>query len=92
MSAVQIRKPDDATLAFLLGLALGVMLTLSVVELWLNNAIENGWLMISAANVAGILLYYCVQPLIPEFEVLSCLMHVVCEHDVVHNCCRAHDL
>ena len=71
MAQLQVRKPDDATLAFLLGLALGVMLTLSIVELWLNNAMEHGWLMVSVANIAGIVLYYFVQPLFPEFEVLS---------------------
>jgi zinc transporter ZupT len=68
----QVRKPDDATLAFLLGLAYGVMLTLSVVELWAKNAIENGWVMVTAATLAGAALYYFVQPLFPEFEVCSC--------------------
>jgi hypothetical protein len=66
---VQVRKPDDSTLAFLLGLALGVMMTLSVVELWVNNAMEHGWVMITAANAAGASLYYFLQPYFPEFEV-----------------------
>ena len=69
MHAIQVRKPDDATLAFLLGLALGVMLTLSVVELWLNNALENGWTVITIATGMGAALYYVVQPFFPEFEV-----------------------
>jgi hypothetical protein len=70
----QARKPDDAALAFLLGLALGVMLTLSVVELWVKNAMEHGWLAISAATLAGAALYYFAQPFFPEFEVCGPLM------------------
>ena len=52
-----------------MGLALGVMLTLSVVELWLNNALENGWTVITIATGMGAALYYVVQPFFPEFEV-----------------------
>jgi zinc transporter ZupT len=69
---VQVRKPDDSTLAFLLGLALGVMATLSIVELWIKNALENGPLAISAATVAGALVYYIIQPFVPEYEVPFC--------------------
>lgn len=43
-SSQVLRQPDNALLAFLLGTAIGVMLTLSVVELWLNNALENDFL------------------------------------------------
>lgn len=42
-AAQVLRQPDNALLAFLLGTATGVMSTLSIVELWLNNAIENGF-------------------------------------------------
>lgn len=65
----QIRKPDDSTLAFLLGLALGVMATLSIVELWIKNSLDNGVVPITAATLLGALLYYVIQPLVPEFEV-----------------------
>ena len=44
------------------------MLTLSVVELWAKNALEHGWLAISAATLAGAALYYFAQPFFPEFE------------------------
>lgn len=66
---VQVRHPNDASLAFLLGLALGVMAMLSVVELWINNALENGVLPITAATLAGAAAYYFVQPFFPDFEV-----------------------
>lgn len=64
-----IRKPNDATLAFLLGLALGVMATLSLVELWIKNAFEHGFVMITVSLAAGFLLYYIAQPFFPEFEI-----------------------
>jgi zinc transporter, ZIP family len=67
--AVQVRKPDDASLAFLLGLALGVMATLSIVELWIKNGLEHGFFAISVALAGGVLLYYVAQPFFPEFEV-----------------------
>ena len=37
-----IRRPEAGLLAFLLGTAIGVMATLSVLELMLKNAIDNG--------------------------------------------------
>ena len=37
-----IRRPEAALLAFMLGLAIGVMATLSVLELMIQNAIDNG--------------------------------------------------
>jgi zinc transporter ZupT len=65
----QVRKPDDSTLAFLLGLAMGVMLTLSIIELWIKNAMANGWPIITMATMMGAGMYYVLQPLFPEFEV-----------------------
>lgn len=62
-----VRQPDDALLALLLGNAIGVMLLLSVWEMWLHNAAVHGWLEISIAFGAGALLYQTVQPFIPEF-------------------------
>lgn len=69
MVRLQIRKPNDATLAFLLGLAVGVMATLSVIELWIKNAIDNGGVPTSLAVAGGVLLYKLLQPYFPEFEV-----------------------
>lgn len=66
---LQLRQPNDASLAFLLGLALGVMATLSIVELWVANALENGVFPITAATLAGAGLYYIAQPYFPDFEV-----------------------
>ena len=78
---MQVRKPDDATLAFLLGLALGVMLTLSVVEMWVNNAMQHGWLLITIFFGAGGALYYFAQPYFPEFDVRSPGWHALPESE-----------
>ena len=52
-----VRRPEAALLAFMLGLAIGVMATLSVLELMIKNAIENGaWqvrLVLRAAAPGG---------------------------------------
>lgn len=64
-----VRQPDDSMLAFLLGLALGVMATLSIVELWIKNALDNGLLPVSAAVVAGAALFYVAHPFFPEVEI-----------------------
>ncbi len=37
-----IRRPESALLAFLLGTAIGVMATLSVLEMIIVNALEHG--------------------------------------------------
>jgi hypothetical protein len=86
-----VRKPTDATLAFLLGLALGVMLTLSVVELWVKNGIEFGWVMITIATLAGAALYYFAQPYFPDFEVRCCFCRALVQNFAYgtqpwHNC------
>ncbi|KAI7843151.1 hypothetical protein COHA_003322 [Chlorella ohadii] len=62
-----LRQPDDALLALLLGNAMGVMLLLSVWEMWLHNAMEHGWPEITIAFGLGALLYQLIQPFIPEF-------------------------
>lgn len=74
---LQVRKPNDATLAFLLGLAVGVMATLSIVELWIKNGIENGFVSTSVAVTGGVLLYRVLQPYFPEFEVRLTLWQYV---------------
>ncbi len=65
------RKPDNALLAFLLGTAIGVMATLSVVELYVKNVLENGFVGISLATASGSMVYVVVEPLLPKAEVLE---------------------
>ncbi|KAK9835162.1 hypothetical protein WJX81_002306 [Elliptochloris bilobata] len=63
-----IKRPGPALLSFLLGLAIGVMVTLSVAEMWLRNALEHGFLRVSASVACGSALYFFVQPFLPDFE------------------------
>ena len=63
-----VKKPGNDLLSFLLGVAIGVMATLSVLEMWLHNALEHGPLAITAAAAAGVALYYAAQPYFPDFE------------------------
>ena len=65
------RKPDQKLLAFLLGTAVGVMATLSVVELYVKNVIENGFVGITLATACGAMVYVVVEPLLPKAEVLE---------------------
>ncbi|DBA91033.1 TPA: hypothetical protein ACH3X2_004231 [Trebouxia sp. C0005] len=63
-----VKKPGNDLLSFLLGIAIGVMATLSVLEMWLHNAVEHGPVAITAATAAGVALYYSAQPYFPDFE------------------------
>ena len=63
-----VKKPGNDLLSFLLGVAIGVMATLSVLEMWLHNAVEHGPVAITAATAAGVALYYAAQPYFPDFE------------------------
>lgn len=63
-----VKKPGNDLLSFLLGIAIGVMATLSVLEMWLHNAVEHGPIAITAATAAGVALYYAAQPYFPDFE------------------------
>ena len=65
------RKPDQKLLAFLLGTAVGVMATLSVVELYVKNVLENGFVGITLATACGAMVYVVVEPLLPKTEVLE---------------------
>eukprot|EP00879_Flechtneria_rotunda_P010568 GHRR01011048.1.p1 GENE.GHRR01011048.1~~GHRR01011048.1.p1 ORF type:complete len:142 (+),score=42.01 GHRR01011048.1:196-621(+) len=61
------RVPDEATLAFLLGTAVGVMTTVSAAELWVRTALEQGdWLGISASVAAGVGVFAVLDPLLPK--------------------------
>lgn len=58
---------NEATLAFLLGSAVGVMGTVSVAELWIRKAVEHqAWLGISAAVAAGAVVFAVLDPLLPK--------------------------
>ena len=65
------RKPDQKLLAFLLGTAVGVMATLSVVELYVKNVLENGFVGITLATACGAMVYVVLEPLLPKAEVLE---------------------
>lgn len=71
-----LRKPNDSHLAFLLGIAIGVMMSLSFFELWLHNCIQHGMVPVTSAVAGGALLYRLVQPLLPEVS-----MHVSANAD-----------
>eukprot|EP00884_Botryococcus_braunii_P017854 jgi/Botrbrau1/4752/Bobra.0137s0024.1 len=63
-----IRRPGPGLLSLLLGLAIGVMATLSMIEMWLHNAYEHGALSITGAVAVGAGLYCLLQPYFPDFE------------------------
>jgi len=64
-----IKRPEAGLLAFLLGTAIGVMATLSVLELIVQNARENGVWEVALCAGAGGLAYVLMEPLLPHFEV-----------------------
>ncbi|KAL6784719.1 ZIP4 [Auxenochlorella protothecoides x Auxenochlorella symbiontica] len=63
-----IRPPDDALLSFLLGTAIGVMMLLSVVEMWVHNAMEHGWASTTSAVLLGALFFKVAQPLLASMS------------------------
>jgi zinc transporter, ZIP family len=67
-AAAVLRRPGPAALAFLLGLAAGVMGLLSLAELWVANALEHGWAGVTAALVAGAAAYAWAAPRLPSLE------------------------
>ncbi len=48
-----VRKPSQATMAGLLGVAIGVMATVSIVELIVRNAMENDPFLVLASAGSG---------------------------------------
>ena len=63
-----IVRPGPALLGFLLGVAIGVMGLLSVVELWIKNAVDHGVLVVTVALAVGAALYYFAHPFFPDFQ------------------------
>jgi hypothetical protein len=60
-------SPNEATLAFLLGSAIGVMGTVSVAELWVHKAIEHSnWVGVTAALLVGGAVFALLDPLLPK--------------------------
>lgn len=57
--------PNHATMAVFLGVAIGVMVTVSMVELVIKNAMEHNALLVLASTSVGALAYYLLEPLIP---------------------------
>lgn len=62
-----IKRPGPGLLAFLLGVAIGVMFTLSAAEMYIRNAYEHGFWSVTAAVLGGVALYYFLQPFLPDF-------------------------
>ncbi|GLC41976.1 hypothetical protein PLESTM_001272600 [Pleodorina starrii] len=65
-----VRKPSASSMAALLGVALGVMATVSCVELVARNAMsgEGDPFLIVAAAMSGALTYYMLEPLFPKMD------------------------
>mmetsp|Transcript_9436 Transcript_9436/g.38217 ORF Transcript_9436/g.38217 Transcript_9436/m.38217 type:complete len:322 (-) Transcript_9436:3991-4956(-) len=66
-----MKKPDQKLLAFLLGTAIGVMATLSAVELYVKNLMQNGFVEVTVAMCIGAVVYVVLEPLLPKTEALE---------------------
>ena len=66
-----MKKPDQKMLAFLLGTAIGVMATLSLVELYVKNLLQNGFVEVTVAMCIGAVVYLVLEPLLPKTESLE---------------------
>jgi hypothetical protein len=64
-----LQRPDDARLALLLGIAIGVMASLSVLEMFLHNAMQHGFLGVTVSVVLGAAAFFFANPYFPEFDV-----------------------
>jgi len=60
------KKPDARSLALLLGVAIGVMTTLSFVELYVRNVLEHGVVSVTIATACGGAVYACLTPFLPS--------------------------
>jgi zinc transporter, ZIP family len=65
-----LKRPDPGLLALLLGLAQGVMATLSLGEMILHNAYEHDTLSILGWALAGFAAFRLLSPLLPKGEAL----------------------
>lgn len=63
-----IRRPEAGLLAFLLGTAIGVMATLSVLELFIENAVHHGAIPVALCAAAGGATYVLLEPLLPHYH------------------------
>lgn len=66
-----MKKPDQKLLAFLLGTAIGVMATLSLVELYIKNLMQNGFVGVTISMCIGAVVYMILEPLLPKTEALE---------------------
>lgn len=62
-----LKRPDQETMAFLLGLAAGVMMTVSIVELIVRNAMEHNALLVLISAGLGALAYYLLALLMDTY-------------------------
>lgn len=63
-----IKKPDEGLLAFLLGIAFGVMMVLSIMELFWDTAIRQGFMVVFAAAAIGSIFYLMIKRCLPEYD------------------------
>ncbi|KAG2485956.1 hypothetical protein HYH03_015399 [Edaphochlamys debaryana] len=65
-----VRKPSARVMAALLGVALGVMATVSVVELLARNALsgQSDGFLVCASGITGALAYYMLEPFFPKMD------------------------
>lgn len=63
-----LKSPTEATLACLLGVAIGVMACLSFVELLVRNGMENGFVTIASVTTSGAATYLLLAPLVPDIR------------------------
>ena len=63
-----VKKPDQKLLAALLGVAIGVMGSLSLLELLIRNALDHGIFAVSFSMTLGLATYHLLQPYLPDFD------------------------
>jgi len=63
-----IHKPGHEVMALLLGMAIGVMATVSIVELIVRNALENDTFLVLGSALGGGMVYYILEPFFPKVD------------------------
>ncbi|CAD7696209.1 unnamed protein product [Ostreobium quekettii] len=66
-----LQKPDDKLLSLLLGLAIGVMASLSIAQLYLESAIRLGLVPVTVVFGFGAASYYALHSYFPVIDKLS---------------------